>query len=142
MIVFLHLVSMCAAVVLIFLADKQAFGWVLGKKQTLEAASVHRLHVLTWVALLCLIGSGAFLLFTKDMYLLREPLFVIKLLFVGILVVNAVLIGRLIPIALTRTFASLTLKEKMPLITSGLISGGSWVAILVIAFVLFWPWIS
>ena len=136
-----HLGAMCTAVCLVFLADKDAFKWVLGKKQTLDAGSIKRLHAFTWIALIALIGSGTLLLLQNNLFLLKEPLFIIKLLFVGMLVVNGVLIGRLIPLALTRPFASLTFKEKLPLLMSGALSGVSWLSILAIAYALFWPWI-
>jgi hypothetical protein len=141
LLLYFHLVSMCAAVVLVFFADKQAFAWVIGKRQTLDKTPVRTLHLLTWIALLSLMVSGFFLLWPNNLHLLEDSFFIIKLVGVGLLFVNGIVIGRLIPIALTRTFASLTWKERMPLILSGLVSSASWASILAIAYILFWPWI-
>jgi len=136
----LHLCAMLFAVVLIVCADLQATAWMRGAKQTLNKKTMQLLHWLTWGALLALVVSGIILLIPRT-YLLAEPLFVLKLLFVGMLLVNAVLIGRLMPMALERPYASLTAKEKLPLFVSGAVSAGSWVAVLAIAYYLFWPWI-
>ena len=138
--ILVHIGAMVAALILVLFADKQAFAWMRGKKQTLNQNTMHVLHRLTWGALALLGVSGALLLWPR-MYLLEEPLFLIKLLFVGVLFTNAVLIGRLMPIALQRSYTSLTAKGKLPLFVSGALSSGSWLAIVAIAYYLFWPWV-
>lgn len=136
----IHLVAMSAALVLIVCADIQATAWMRGIKQTLNKKTMHWLHGLTWGTLVLLVVSGAWLLSSRT-YLLAEPLFILKLLFVGALITNAVLIGRLMPITFERPYTSLNLSEKLPLFVSGLVSTVSWLAILALAYYLFWPWI-
>jgi hypothetical protein len=133
----LHLFSMLFSVGVIFFADKEAFAWFSGARPTLSRARVRALHVLMWAGLLSLIGSGFLMFLPMASYLLSQPLFIIKLLFVAILVVNAVLIGRLMETALTRPRAEVSFSELLPLATSGAVSFLSWAAAILIAFYIF-----
>jgi hypothetical protein len=54
------------------------------------------------------------------------PQFAMKMGFVLVIVLNSFIIGQLIKIPTTKTFASLTTKEKIPLYLSGLLSFASW----------------
>ena len=132
-----HLIAMLFSVGIILLADKEAFAWVLGKKPLLEPKRIHRLHYAMWAGLLALIASGFFMFLPQASYLLTEPLFIIKQLFVAVLVVNAIIIGRFSHVALTETFASLPWSERLPLLVSGAISAFSWASIILIAFYFF-----
>lgn len=133
----LHLIALACTAVVVLVADEQALAWVRGKKEVLDARLTHRLHVLTWVGLGVLTVSGVFLFWPMRAYLLETPLFVIKLLFVGILLTNAVLIGRLMPVALTNKFAELSWDERTPLLVSGALSVIGWLGTACIAFVVF-----
>jgi len=133
----IHIFAMLFSVGIIFLADKEAFAWVLGKKPLLPDKRVHLYHYLMWAGLLSLIVSGFFMFLPNAEYLLTEPLFIIKMLFVATLVCNAILIGRLTEIALTRTFASLSWGELMPLFVVGAVSAFSWASTILIAFYFF-----
>lgn len=132
-----HILSFGFVLGVTALADKDAFAWLRGKVHTLERERMHRYHLFIWAGLLSLIGSGVFLLYPTRLYLLTEFLFLIKLLFVGILVTNGILIGRLMHVALLKPFAALTRHEKLSLLLSGAISAFSWGAAALIAFVLF-----
>ena len=132
-----HIGATFFSVGMILLADKEAFAWMRGTKSTLHAKRMLLYHRLMWVGLLSLIFSGFLMFLPMSAYLLSQPLFIMKLLFVGILVVNAVLIGRLMHIAPNHTYASLTWKDKMPLFTSGAISVFSWAGAIAIALYLF-----
>jgi len=136
-----HLMAMCAAFVFIVCADNQAVAWMRGAKQTLDKKTMHWLHSITWVALILLVVSGVWLLSSRT-YLLSEPWFILKLLFVGMLVTNAVLIGRLMPVAFEHSYASRNFSEKLPLFVSAFVSTVSWLGIMALAYYLFWPWIS
>lgn len=131
-----HILSLLFAFATIFVADKDALAWMRGKKTTLNARRVRILHWCTWLALLGLTGSGIVMLYPTAGYLLSQPLFVMKMLFVVVLYINAILIGRFSHIAVERPFASLTADERIKLILSGAISSVSWLgaAILALAF--------
>ena len=133
----LHVLAFVFSFGVIWKADKEAFAWVRGKKEILNRRTLRLYHVLTWLGLLALIITGAVLSYPMYDYLLRQPLFIMKLLFVGILLVNAVLIGRLMKVTTTRPFASLSWDERFPLLTSGAISSLSWLGAFVLALALF-----
>ena len=128
---------MVFSLAIVFKADKEALSWMRGKKPLLSPRRMRVFHVLTWSGLVALIVTGSILTYPMLGFLLSQPLFILKLLFVAILLVNAVLIGRLMHIAKGSTFASLSWNERLPLLTSGAISSFSWLGALVLALVLF-----
>jgi hypothetical protein len=134
----IHITAIFFAVGVLLLADHEALDWMRGKKQTLSLRRMKILHYLMWAALLSLIATGVFLFLPMFSYLIAKSLFIIKLLFVAILVVNAVLIGNLMHLALTRTFSSLTLEEKLSLLVSGAVSTLSWASVIGIGLYLFY----
>jgi hypothetical protein len=132
-----HILSLVFSLGLIVFADKQAFAWIRGKKLTLNAVLMRRVHLLMWAGLLLLAGSGLLLFLPMASYLLSQPLFIVKMFFVAILFVNAVLIGRLMEVATLRPFGSLSWVETLPLFVSGAVSTFSWACAIIIAFYFF-----
>ncbi len=121
-----HILSFGFVLGVTALADKDALQWFRGKKQTLDRTTLHQYHVLIWIGLLSLAVSGLYLFYPMRVFLLGSMLFDVKLLFVVILFVNAVLVGRLMNLALTKPYAELTVHEKTSLIVSGAVSAFSW----------------
>lgn len=134
----LHLFFLALSAAVVVVADEHAFSWMLGRTARLSEKRLTILHYLTWFGLVGLINTGFLLLLPMWTYALSLPLFQIKLLLVPVLVLNAILIGRLMPVATTKTFGELTLHERAPLIISGAISTASWLTIAAIGFWLFW----
>lgn len=133
-----HLLSLGFVLGVMTLADKEAFSWIRGRKETLEPSTLRQYHLLVWLGLGALVFSGAYLLYPRWGELLSQPLFVIKLLFVAILFVNGFLIGRLQGHATARSWASLPLREKIELLASGAISLISWAAAAALGLYLFY----
>lgn len=119
------------------ISDKDAFAWMRGKKETLDAEKVRLYHRLVWLGLSILIVTGVILMYPMRVYLLSQLFFVMKLLFVGILIVNGILIGRLSHLATEKSFAALTSHEKMTLLTSGALSFLSWMCAAGLAILVF-----
>lgn len=133
-----HVLSIGFVIAVITMADKEALAWMRGKKSVLDRRSLHNLHVMTWVGLLALIASGVTLFWDRKEYLLTQPLFIMKMLFVAVLVVNGILIGRLMNIALEKPFADLSPKKKVELFASGMISSLSWIGAFILGIILFY----
>ncbi len=133
----LHILSFGFVLGVTAIADKEAILWLRGKKYVLERKTLWTYHALIWLGLIVLIASGLYLFWPMRLFLLADFLFDIKLLFVGILVVNAILIGRLMNLALTKPFAALAGHEKRALFLSGAISVFSWFAAAAIAITIF-----
>jgi hypothetical protein len=133
----IHVFAVLFSLVVVFIADKGALAWMRGKQQLMSARRVRVLHALTWGALTVLVISGAIIAFPMLNYLLTQPLFIMKMLFVAVLLVNAVLIGKLSEYAVREPFAQLTHHDRMRLITSGTVSSFSWIATIILALLVF-----
>jgi hypothetical protein len=134
----LHLTILGFTAVGILLADHQGFLWLSGKKPVLDKKYITKLHY--WVALgLCgMIVTGFSMFWPLRDYLLNYSLpFLFKMFFVALLIANSFVIGAGFKVSSTRTYASLSTKEKLPLLLSGAISGASWIAAATLAFFLF-----
>lgn len=132
-----HILSFGFVIGVTALADKEAFDWVLGKKRTLDAALIRRYHFFVWLGLLFLSVTGVALFFPLKDELLTNSVFLLKMLLVGVLVVNGILIGRLQHAASVQSFSELHLRQKIELFASGVISTASWLGAGVLAFFLF-----
>jgi hypothetical protein len=137
MLLIAHILAIGFVLGVITLADKDALDWVRGKTPLMDRKRLHQYHNMIWSGLVALTLTGIFLLLPNWEYLLSEPLFLMKMLFVVILIVNGVLIGRLQVISSQRMFASLSWAETIPLMLSGAISFGSWAAAFALAIIIF-----
>jgi hypothetical protein len=133
----LHILSLGFVLGITAVADKDAFAWLLGKKLVLERKRLYTYHTLIWFGLIALIASGTYLFWPMRNFLLSDLLFDIKLLFVGILVINALLIGRLMNLALTKPFATVSRSDRRALLLSGAISTFSWLCAAAVAMWIF-----
>ncbi len=131
-----HIGFMIYTLSVIFLADKEAMAWIRGSKMYLDEKRLRIYHYLTWLGLLLLISSGILLVYSAYGYYFSNPFFIIKLLFVGILLTNAILLGRFMPLATKRSYNGLTTDEKLPLLASGVISTFAWASVIFIGFFL------
>jgi hypothetical protein len=118
-------------------ADKQAMSWVLGRMERLDERTLQRTHLLMWVGLGGMIITGVIMASSYVDQLILQPYFVAKMTFVGILFANGIVIGYLSPIASKKSFASLSVREKVPLFISGTASLVGWVGAFVMAKLLF-----
>ncbi len=133
----LHIFSLFISIGAIITADKQAFAWLRGKKEKLDPKLTHAVHITMWASLVALMATGFFMFYPMRDYLFTQPLFIMKTLFVSVLVTNGILISRLMRIATTKSFLSLSLEERIPLLTSGAISAFAWVGATLTALILF-----
>ncbi len=132
-----HILSFGFVIGVTALADKEAFDWVSGKKKILDKDMLGRYHSFVWLGLLLLIGTGVLLLYPLRDILLTNPVFLLKMLFVGVLVANGILIGRLQHAATAHPFSELRMGQKIELFASGVISTAGWLGAGVLAFFLF-----
>ncbi len=133
----LHIISFGFVLGVSALADKDAFSWMRGIQTTLDHKRLRTYHSLVWIGLIALIVSGFVMFYPMRASLLGDLLFDIKLVFVLILCVNALLIGRLTQVATLRPFASLSPRDRNALIASGAISVFGWACATAIAFYMF-----
>ena len=133
----IHLASLAVAAVGILIADHAGFSWIRGKVQTLSSQTLHRLHNTVSYALVGLILSGLYLFWPEREYLLHQPVFLLKLAFIAVLVINSLAIDRLMLVATKVPFSALSGKGTVALLISGAISTTCWVGAGISALVVF-----
>ena len=121
-----HVAAIIVTVLCVLYSDEQGLRWMLGKKEVLNAKKIAVLHVLVSIGLALIILTGGLKAMTALAYYLSNPLFIAKMGFVLVLVVNGFFIGTLSTLATTRSFASLSTKERLPLLASGAASVLGW----------------
>ncbi len=132
-----HITALVFVAIVLFLADGEAFAWFRGKKPVLDGKKLRLYHRLMWTGLILMMVTGFGLFWPARGFLLGSTVFLIKMFFVGLLAINSFFIGNLMDVALLRSYASLTTREKMPLFISGAVSGISWLGAFTAAFFLF-----
>jgi hypothetical protein len=128
-----HVGAFFITLIAVVVADLQALLWVLGKLPTLDKKQIHRLHSMVEVGLLVIVTTGILLALPVADYLVTITAFLLKMTFVFALIINSFVIKRHMDIPTTRTFASLTTGEKIPLLVSGLVSSASWIGAFICA---------
>ena len=128
----IHLFTLVFVALVIVYSDVQAFLYVLGKKPMLSKERVHLEHKAVWVGLSIMIITGAVLLVDEGFFLLSDPAFLLKMVFVGALVLNARAVGSLIPLASEKTFAELPQAIRTKMLLSGAVSTSAWMGAAVI----------
>ena len=111
---------------IVLYSDEQAFMWILGKKQFMDHGRVVFLHRAVTTGLILLILSGGLMYAQAAPAYLSVTPFITKMVIIFALILNTYVIDRFSAVALTRTFASLTSKERIPLFITGAISFGGW----------------
>jgi hypothetical protein len=133
----LHILSFGFVLGVSAIADKDALSWLRGTKTTLDHTTLRTYHLMIWAGLASLVITGFILFYPQRAFLLGNLLFDIKMLFVMILALNALLIGRLMDHAMERPYAALGTSEKQALFVSGAISVFSWFSAAAIALYIF-----
>ena len=118
-------------------ADHMGFNWIRGTVAKLDEKQVRKYHYGTWIGLGLMITTGLLLFSQSYEYLLTRPQFYVKMGFVVALIINGFIIGGLQKTAITKTYASLSTKEKIPLFLSGGISTLCWLGAVAGGYFLF-----
>lgn len=132
----LHGLFVLITALLILYTDHKGFQYFTGKITTISPRFIHRSHQLVWIGLTVIILSGATLAARAWSYYLDNPVFILKMGFVAILVMNAFAIGTIAKKATTTAFTDLTKEEKWTLLTSGGLSVIGWLGAIVIGLLL------
>ena len=104
-----------------------------GKIETIPKEKSRRVHTLVYWGLAGMLATGALLFYPFQEYLLSLPAFWSKMTFLCILLINSIFVGKCMDIAAEHTFQSLTKKQKVLLVGSGVVSLISWLGILISA---------
>lgn len=130
----IHELILFMTLAVVAFADLQGLRWVLGFVPTLSARIVRVLHFVVYLGLGGMVMTGLTMFSQDSEYLLSNPIFLVKMVFVTALVVNSFLIGSHIKVASEKPFASLSSGEKTKLVVSGIVSGMCWVGAMLLGF--------
>lgn len=122
----IHLTLVIITGLAVLLSDEQAFLWMLGKKDVLAPRFVDVMHIVVSIGLSGIIATGGIMFLSRSTYLLHEPVFLTKMVFVGALIINGFFIDRLSITATQKPFRTLSSSERFPLLLSGAVSFSGW----------------
>jgi hypothetical protein len=122
----LHLLSLAYSLWNVILADHMGFLWMRGKTPILNLNTVRKRHVRVLIGLTLMLITGFSMFWPMRDFLIHHLQFQVKMLFVLGLIINSFVIGKFAHIATEKTFASLSTKEKIPLLISGVVSTMCW----------------
>jgi len=128
-----HIVTATSLIGAVLFADHLAFAWLRGKRATLPKKTMGYIHRGMYIGLGIMIVTGVYMFLPIREYLLYETAFQIKMGFLGALLLNSVVIGKLLHISTTHTFTSLSRKTQCIFLLSGGASGASWFSVIVAA---------
>lgn len=131
-----HILSLLFTLYWIFRAEKDGLAWFRGKIQTIEHSEMHRLHRYVWIGLLSLIATGFVMFWPGRAYHLSNPTFLVKMGFVGALIINSFVIDRFLKVASEQSFAQLSKAKKIGLFASAAVSGICWIGAITMGFML------
>ena len=135
MLVSLHIGILILTGIAVVYSDHEAWLYIRGRKQTLDEKLIKRLHILVWIGLLGMIVTGVFLVLPGWQYYLSLPGFLVKMVFVGILLGNSFVISSLKSLAFTTPFGELPPARKRHLFVSGAASVIGWVGATLAAII-------
>src|SRR5581483_848959 len=124
---YLHTSSLCLAGLGVLMADKDAFAWLMHKRDHIHRAQVVRAHWVVSAGLAGLVLTGLYMFWPMRGSLLTAPLFWIKMAFVGALIINSFFIEVLMHTPTHKRWRDLPPWERVPFIISGAVSTVSWI---------------
>ncbi len=128
-----HIGTALLLIGLVLYADHMGFSWMRGKVSVLPLKKLLRIHHAIYAGLALMIATGLYMFLPLRSFLIYEPAFIIKMSFIGVLIINSLYIGKLTRIASTAPFALLSTGQKRKLLLSGGISAICWISIIVTA---------
>ena len=122
-----HVAFVVLTLLIVVFADEQGLLWFLGKKQILSKRRVDLLHVLVTLGLGGILTTGGLMFIDRSEYLLQQPVFITKMVFVLTLVINAAFSGSISRLATEKSFKELSGAERTQVFVSGAVSIAGWI---------------
>jgi multisubunit Na+/H+ antiporter MnhG subunit len=134
--VFIHVIILIGTLFYILSADSLAIAWMRDVRTTLNRNEVRRYHRNVSIGLGLMIVSGGFMFFRAPEWLLSNPAFIAKMVFVAFLILNSVAIHFLMNIAIHKSYKEVPKKQRAMLIISGGVSIIGWIGAIVCGLLL------
>ena len=129
----IHIITALCLLATVLFSDFKALLWMRGKVETLPHKLLVRLHHVVYGGLVVMLATGLYMFWPVQSYLLTQPAFQLKMLFVFLLLINSIFIGKHLRLASTNSFTDLTSKQQFTLFFSGAVSFTAWVGALIAA---------
>ena len=126
----LHLLAVGATLLLVFYADSRAMRWIRTPGIRMNRRTVAFLHHGVSTGLAVIITTGALLLIPLADFIFKNPVFIVKMGAVGALIINSIFLDILSKKAITRSFDSLSPRERMHFLLAGGVSVLGWLTAL------------
>lgn len=126
-----HVLAMIATLILVVISDVMALRWWYGWQETLSYQTMRNLHYAVASGLSISIVTGALMASSAFSYLLTQPAFVLKMVLVLLLAINALVIHGHLILATERSYSSLKPSERRKLLLSGGASTLGWMGVLI-----------
>lgn len=130
----IHLATLSLTAIAILYADHMGYQYFTGKRLHLNHERTVILHRIVWVGLIGMIVSGYLIAAPQWDYLRSEPVFFVKLGLVLVLVMNALVIGKMAHLTSDRAFAELPADVRRAFMISGALSAIGWIGAAVIGY--------
>ncbi len=131
--ILVHVIAFVWNVVFVLVADVYGALWWFGYRKILPSTLMVRLHQFVWLGLAISIVTGIALFYDVRSYLTTVPAFYVKVDFVCVLLLNSFVIDRHLKVVTTRSKDLVTRTERTKLLTSAIVSLGSWIGVIVAA---------
>lgn len=130
----IHVATLSVLALVIVYSDINALLYLLGKKSVLSEKMVRIEHRVVWSGLALMILSGGAMFLPGWQYYIHEPAFLVKMTFVGALIINGFLIGKIASQASVAPFKELEPAVQKRMLISGAVSTLAWVGAATIGF--------
>lgn len=127
-----HLAILAITAIAILWANHEGLWYMLGKKQTLDATRMDRLHKAVFAGFWGMVITGAIMVWPGFSYYSADPAFQLKMVFVLMVLLNGFFIGTVMHTATHTPFAQLTSTQKTKLLLSGAASATGWIGAFII----------
>ncbi len=133
----IHIAFVVLTLCLVFYSDHKAFLWFRGKIVRMDSVKTNICHKLGLWGFLLICTTGFSLFWPLREFLLSNNVFLSKMIFVSVLGINGLFIGKLSPLAINNSYFDLSSKEKTVLFVSAMCSSLGWVCTIVLAYLIF-----
>ncbi|HET9641346.1 MAG TPA: hypothetical protein VFP46_00645 [Candidatus Paceibacterota bacterium] len=126
----LHVIAVMLTLAAVLYADEQGLLWYLGKREHLDEERLRLLHRIVSAGLLVIVASGASMVLRRPEAYVSNPIFLLKMVLVGALVVNSVFIGKISALASAGPYRGLSAVQRHAIRFSAGISFIGWAGAL------------
>lgn len=129
----LHGISLLFILFTLALAYREGYEWWKGRKETLDARRVTRLHHRAWLGIVLMLATGFGTFWSHHAEFMAKWQFHAKMGTIVVVIINCLVITKLMSTASKQSFKNLSSSQRLPIIISATIATIGWATILLMA---------